>query len=234
MNPRKILCCLTALLLMLTLAACAGEGADTSSAPGETTSAASQPDAEKTIGDYVEKRDYGGRTLTILTAAANGEGEVETEYTKNEEYADNYTDEKMAARVNDAIAERNNLVEDYLNVKIVEKFVYNDVKRPGGTMQQAVRTEILAGGSQEYQVINPCLYDCGVLAVEGALYNLYDVSTLNGLEAEWWDHSFNADVVQQRRFERVWAGGSVSARARGDMDCRQGHRDDQSHIAGFE
>ena len=48
MNPRKILCCLTALLLMLTLAACAGEGAaGTSSAPGETTSAESQPDAEK-------------------------------------------------------------------------------------------------------------------------------------------------------------------------------------------
>ena len=218
MIPRKILCCLTALLLMLTLAACAGEGAaGTSSAPGETTSAASQPDAEKTIGDYVEKRDYGGRTLTILTAAANGEGEVETEYTKNEEYADNYTDEKMAARVNDAIAERNNLVEDYLNVKIVEKFVYNDVKRPGGTMQQAVRTEILAGGSQEYQVINPCLYDCGVLAVEGALYNLYDVSTLNGLEAEWWDHSFNADVSFGDKL--YFVNGDMSFKAKNATAC---------------
>ena len=194
MKIRRILCCCTALLLLvLTLAACTGGGeTGTSSAPGSTSSADSQPNAEKSIEDYVEKKDYGGRTFTILSPRMNADNKSETEYVKNE-YADNYEGEKLAARVNDAIEARNHLVEEYLNVEIVEQRLH-ETSRPGGTMLTTVRNEIIAGGSQNYQVINPCLYDCGTLAAEGALYNLYTVSTLNGLEADWWDHTFNGDV----------------------------------------
>ena len=61
MKIRRILCCCTALLLLvLTLAACTGGETGTSSAPGSTSSADSQPNAEKSIEDYVEKKDYGG------------------------------------------------------------------------------------------------------------------------------------------------------------------------------
>ena len=195
MKIRRILCCCTALLLLvLTLAACTGGGeTGTSSAPGSTSSADSQPNAEKSIEDYVEKKDYGGRTLTILSPRMNADNKSETEYVKNE-YADNYEGEKLAARVNDAIEARNHLVEEYLNVEIVEQRLH-ETSRPGGAMLTTVRNEIIAGGSQNYQVINPCLYDCGTLAAEGALYNLYTVSTLNELEAEWWDHTFNGDVA---------------------------------------
>ena len=194
MKIRRILCCCTALLLLvLTLAACTGGGeTGTSSAPVSTSSAESQPNAEKSIEDYVEKKDYGGRTFTILSPRMNADNKSETEYVKNE-YADNYEGEKLAARVNDAIEARNHLVEEYLNVEIVEQRLH-ETSRPGGTMLTTVRNEIIAGGSQNYQVINPCLYDCGTLAAEGALYNLYTVSTLNGLEADWWDHTFNGDV----------------------------------------
>lgn len=115
-------------------------------------------------------------------------------------------------------------------------------------MLQTVRTEIIAGGSTTYQLINPCLYDCGTLAAEGSLYNLYSISTLNGLEAEWWDHTFNGDVsfgdklyftngdmgfqsksstgdcrFQSGFADRVRSGGPVCACARGNLDNRQGH-----------
>ena len=194
MKVRKLFSCFMALLLlMLTLAACdGGVEPSTSSSSGDTASADSQPAEEKDIGDYVEKKDYGGRTLTILSPRMNAENKSETEYMKNE-YADNYEGEKLATRINDAIEARNHLVEEYLNVQIVEQRLH-ETSRPGGAMLQTVRTEIIAGGSTTYQLINPCLYDCGTLAAEGSLYNLYSISTLNGLEAEWWDHTFNGDV----------------------------------------
>ena len=194
MKVRKLFSCFMALLLlMLTLAACdGGVEPSTSSSSGDTASADSQPAEEKDIGDYVEKKDYGGRTLTILSPRMNAENKSETEYMKNE-YADNYEGEKLATRINDAIEARNHLVEEYLNVQIVEQRLH-ETSRPGGAMLQTVRTEIIVGGSTTYQLINPCLYDCGTLAAEGSLYNLYSNSTLNGLEAEWWDHTFNGDV----------------------------------------
>lgn len=187
----------------------------TSSAPGSTSSADSQPNAEKSIEDYVEKKDYGGRTLTILSPRMNADNKSETEYVKNE-YADNYEGEKLAARVNDAIEARNHLVEEYLNVEIVEQRLH-ETSRPGGAMLTTVRNEIIAGGSQNYQVINPCLYDCGTLAAEGALYNLYTVSTLNGLEAEWWDHTFNGDVAFGDKL--YFVNGDMSFKAKNATAC---------------
>ena len=84
MKIRRILCCCTALLLLvLTLAACTGGGeTGTSSAPVSTSSAESQPNAEKSIEDYVEKKDYGGRTFTILSPRMNADNKSETEYVK--------------------------------------------------------------------------------------------------------------------------------------------------------
>lgn len=119
MKVRKLFSCFMALLLlMLTLAACdGGVEPSTSSSSGDTASADSQPAEEKDIGDYVEKKDYGGRTLTILSPRMNAENKSETEYMKNE-YADNYEGEKLATRINDAIEARNHLVEEYLNVQI--------------------------------------------------------------------------------------------------------------------
>ena len=85
MKIRRILCCCTALLLLvLTLAACTGGETGTSSAPGSTSSADSQPNAEKSIEDYVEKKDYGGRTLTILSPRMNADNKSETEYVKKD------------------------------------------------------------------------------------------------------------------------------------------------------
>jgi len=56
-----------------------------------------------------------------------------------------------------------------------------------------------------------------VLAAEGALYNLYDVSTLNGLEAEWWDHSFNADVSFGDKL--YFVNGDMSFKAKNATAC---------------
>ena len=52
----------------------------------------------------------------------------------------------MAARLNEAIGERNARVEEYLNVQIEERLIQED-SRPGGTMLTTVRNEIIAGGS---------------------------------------------------------------------------------------
>ena len=103
----------------------------------------------------------------------NDPAKSETEFVVNT-YSNEYEGEKMAARLNEAIGERNARVEEYLNVQIEERLIQED-SRPGGTMLTTVRNEIIAGGSTDYHVVTPCLYDCATLAAENSFVNLLSI-----------------------------------------------------------
>lgn len=94
--------------------------------------------------------------------------------------------------VNDAIEARNHLVEEYLNVEIVEQRLH-ETSRPGGTMLTTVRNEIIAGGSQNYQVIIPACTTAARLRPRGAVQPLYRFHAQRA-GGDWWDHTFNGDV----------------------------------------
>ena len=165
MKAKGLFCVLSVLLaVILMMTACTGGEQETSSAASSGTDNVSETSGDGLGGieNYVEKKDYGGRTLVFLSPRMNDPAKSETEFVVNT-YSNEYEGEKMAARLNEAIGERNARVEEYLNVQIEERLIQED-SRPGGTMLTTVRNEIIAGGSTDYHVVTPCLYDCATLA----------------------------------------------------------------------
>ena len=194
MKAKGLFCVLSVLLaVILMMTACTGGEQETSSAASSGTDNVSETSGDGLGGieNYVEKKDYGGRTLVFLSPRMNDPAKSETEFVVNT-YSNEYEGEKMAARLNEAIGERNARVEEYLNVKIEERLIQED-SRPGGTMLTTVRNEIIAGGSTDYHVVTPCLYDCATLAAENSFVNLLSIPTLD-MSNPWWDQSFNGDV----------------------------------------
>ena len=194
MKAKGLFCVLSVLLaVILMMTACTGGEQETSSAASSGTDNVSETSGDGLGGieNYVEKKDYGGRTLVFLSPRMNDPAKSETEFVVNT-YSNEYEGEKMAARLNEAIGERNARVEEYLNVQIEERLIQED-SRPGGTMLTTVRNEIIAGGSTDYHVVTPCLYDCATLAAENSFVNLLSIPTLD-MSNPWWDQSFNGDV----------------------------------------
>lgn len=143
-------------------------------------------------GEYVANvpdKDYGGEKVVFLTAGVNETYNSEIVYN---EYEDGETDQ-MAAVVNDALRERQNVLEEQIGVIIEEKYVF-DNKRYGGAMAAYMRDD-LASGTFSYHVAVPCLYDCATLAAEGILVDLLDEVPYLDMSQPWWDQSFNEEMT---------------------------------------
>ena len=176
---------LSALMVLVLLAGCLASCNSTDTENSNDTSATVK-------GEYVAnvpEKDYGGESIVFLTAGVN-------EVTNSEIVYNEYTDDredKMAAVVNDALKERENLVFEQIGVKITEHFIY-DGKRYNGAMIDYIRDD-LALGSKSYHVAAPCLYDCATLAAEGILVNLLSDVPYLDMSQPWWDQSFNEEMT---------------------------------------
>lgn len=133
---------------------------------------------ESTAADAgIPKQDFEGDTLLFFTRD-NSEGRFE----ERSIYAEELTGEP----INDAVFERNGIIEDKYNVKIAVQGADT------GTIQSTAQNSILSQ-SDEYDCIMTNLYGASSMAGAGLFYDLHTLPNLN-FEQPWWDASLNHDL----------------------------------------
>lgn len=186
MRSTKLICLLMVLCLVCSmfLVACGEE--EVSSVP--ETSGTNEAKAI-TSGTF-----YDGDTLTVLVCGVN------TTYTSEIVPADTSeeTDEVYPTVLNDALREREIILEEQLGLTIEEIYI-EDGARKNALMATAVRNMNMIA-SNEYHIVVPCLYDGATLASEGELYNLYALNGENDMPVlqineEWWNQEFNKEMT---------------------------------------
>ncbi len=184
-----LLLLLVACLFLVPLAACTPS--DPQPAESAPESQQEQESSEQETGpqepkDLYTGSDFTGRTFTILTSDVDPEALSEIVYNEGE------VDGKvMSEKMNGALKARADHLEQRLGVTLNEIYLY-DPQRHTGTALTYIRNAITTA-LDEFQAVDICLYDCGTLSLESALYNLYDVDNLN-VKHPWWDQGFNDSV----------------------------------------
>lgn len=162
---KKAICIALGLILLSTVFFTACDDKNTGK---DVSSTASTTSNGMNIAD-VPIRNFGGKTITFLTCGVNQTHESEIVF--NDDL------ENMSSVVNDAIQIRNQAVEERFNVEIKEIYIF-DAKRKNGEFAQTIRNNV-ASGSNDFQVVVPCIYDGATLAASGYLYDLYTVPYLD-------------------------------------------------------
>ena len=184
---------LAGLMTLSSLAAC-GEQADAAAEPAATAapeSAAAQTEQETTT-DYLStlpEADMGGRTFTIVA-----------QHTA-ERFNFSY-EEKTGDVINDSILERDNKVEELLNVKF-SRIGYED----RGKLKTDVQKTILAGENAYDMIITSMSDGINTLGPAGTLYDLNDLPHVD-LTAEWWNRSIHDDM--QLLGHQLFTTGAIS------------------------
>ena len=155
MKHKKIICLLLASTVLLALIACSKNG------NGNGRPEVTEEFLEE--HSYLEKDDLGGYEFRMLCRP----GMIE----------DQYVEKQTGDIIADAVYERNLAVEALLNVKIT-------AVESGDNKASDALNSILAGDDQ-YDIILPHSRTAFQYAVQDALVNYNEISTLN-LDAEWW------------------------------------------------
>ena len=170
---RKLTIFILLLALTAQLAACGG---GTSPSGTNDDSSASESSAAET--DYLERYsdiDFEGAVYTFATNS-------------DEQYPNYIGDELNGETVNDVQYERDVWVESTYNVSI------EYINYFGKDLNQAVRTQVMAGDST-IDCLEAAMSNClGTLSTEGLLYNLKDVDELD-LDASWWSQTMNDEFT---------------------------------------
>jgi len=185
----SIFICLLLTLGGFLLSSCGGKTGNESSqgVKSETPVFSAAESGEPTSSSPIIEDDFGDRDIIFLTiGGANQVSEVIFNETLSEG-----EQSWMTVAVNEAIRERNNRAESYLNCHIKELAITSD--RVGREMLSYVRNE-LAGGQHTFDICAPSIYDCGTLAAEGSFLNLIEIPSLN-TQNPWWDQSFNSSMT---------------------------------------
>ena len=206
---KKFVAILCVLAMLLTFAACAtgdnGETIDTTTAAAadvETPSDTTAPSGDNATTaepvetalpsafESVEKQDLEQYVFTIRYADFD------------DCYTDFYTEGQNGNILNDAVYNRNLLVEDALNVKF-------DISWDNYTkINEDVRTQVSAG-DHAYDLFSS-QRTCLALSYGGYLYNMNDISTLR-LDEEWWDQGYIDTMTVNDRLYTIVGDISVAS-----------------------
>lgn len=202
----RILCLALALLLCGSLLVACGDDTD----KGETSQATSQsgngntnndasvdPEAawKDENGNYVAELSgvtYNGTTIRFLVCTVNETYNSELVYNDYSNPGPSTSNEVIPEVINKAYKDRNQKVEEQLDIVIEELYVH-DPSRTNGKMVQRIREDNYAFMA-DYHVVVPCLYDGATLAEGGALVNLYDLPGIQ-MDAPWWDQVFQDEMT---------------------------------------
>ena len=181
---KKILAGVLAMLMLLSSVSCAesentddtdantpnaAETAGTSAGDGEETAAETESEEGtlQSVIDLYADRNYDGYSFRVLDRSPGHWG---TE--------DVYVEEMTGESINDAVFERNNLLETHLNVKVVE----TQASSPVGTLKTSV-----AAQTDDYDVVTD-----GLSVLAGVVVSNYlcDYNTIPEVISgnTWWDH----------------------------------------------
>lgn len=171
----------TALLLAMLMLASCGNGDTTAETTAETTETpAAEVETEVQEGrQYVkdnlpETMDFEGAALRIFTRGGD-------EDTRMEFFAEEATGEV----VNDAVFERNNLVQERLNVTM--EVTYADRNRHSGD-QNFIR-QLVMGGDDAYEILSEHLTYLMTLGSEGLFREMRSLPWLD-FDMPWWNEGF--------------------------------------------
>ena len=200
MKTRKLTALLLCLLMVASclLVACDTGGDDVSAGTGSTVS---DGDNSGTASKYLDKDGrywptysdsmreslIGDRTEIRVLVVSN---EIQTTYYSEEIEPDMYP--TTDAKLNEAVAERNNLVSEKLGI---------DVKAvPVDDVASRLRQELLAP-TGTFDIAMPTLSQCATLAQEDAFYDLRDFEEqgIIDLSAPWYDQNANESLSIQNR-----------------------------------
>ncbi len=138
------------------------------------------------------------------------------------DWSGNYKSVEVCAHENspeiiqDAVKERNRLVEERFGVKITEKRTTDTAG-----MVNNIRDNSATGGDA-YDAVMPYMTDAATLAAEGLFYDLLDQDTVK-LDGEWWDqNSINTLSIDEKLF---FATGDMCLLAYDCTHCMVFNRD---------
>ena len=167
---------LALLLLTSALAACGNDSTQstdtTASVGGDTTASVTETpeDTRESHKVPVDSLDFGGEELNLVGFDWQG---YKFYFFAEEENGD---------VMNDALYNRNRVVEDALNVRIVNE-IYGENCNDYIT---ALKPIILAGDDVYDMMFNHCIAGISTYASEGYLYNLDELPYID-TDAEWWN-----------------------------------------------
>lgn len=185
---KKVIALICALAMLFTFVACAnvsddgGEETTTPAAVADTDVPAETPDSDATEGsgdtvepqrpsafESAEKQDLEKYVFTIRYADFD------------DCYSDFHSEGLNGNVLNDAVYERNMLVEEALNMSI-------DISWDAYTaVNESVKTQV-SSGDHSFDLF-ASQRTCLALSYGGYLYNMKDISTLR-LDEEWWDQGY--------------------------------------------
>lgn len=181
---KRILSLILASLMLLSAVSCseAGTNDETTAPTAADTAETAAPEAEtlpEETGPVAELPDktYDGEEVMFLTSLNLGMDW----YTSYEIYAD----EMNGQLFNDAVFQRNTVIEERLDIKIAE------------TKESSCHTiakNSISAGDKQFDVVMPYMNSTISLAVEGALLDLKQIPYLD-LEKPWWDGRANKDLI---------------------------------------
>jgi len=151
--------------------------ADTASAITEKTADTAETSSAETTREQLDlpEKSYDGYEFRILA--------MNSHYISNTGDAGHYfsdfgySDELAGEPINDAVKERNMLVEEKYGVKLVLTETANVMKES---------QKFITAGEDAYDIIQPIVDNSYTLAQDGQLFNMYDIPHI-GLDKEWWD-----------------------------------------------
>lgn len=175
---RTLTALLSVLLLAGSLTACsvAGDSTDTKS-PDQSAESSAEENTELT-DDLPDDLNYGGIEINVISRGRLGwfHDEIQVDSLKSEP-------------VNDAVFERNKLVESRLNVKIVNQ---TDDSIGAEAVPDKVATAVKAG-TDEYQIMAAASYTTADISLSGVFANLADTEYVD-LEKPWWSQGYNEAI----------------------------------------
>ena len=175
------------LAFCLVFTACSGPDMPTDESKVEVSEPGNYENG-KYVARIPDDLDFKGRTFTFLTCGVRSDHTSEILYNQPTE-----NNENVSERVNDAVQERNRLVEEKLNIEIKELYVH-DPRRKNGEFANTVR-QAVAAGFAEFDVVVPGIYDGATLAAGGFLYDLNSDIPYLDMTQPWWEQSFNEELT---------------------------------------
>ena len=172
--PRILCVFLAAAMLAILFVSC--ENKPQESVEPESSDAAPTESSEDENAFRLEKRDFGGTVIKILTPKSDGFGGGEIA-----------AQEITTEPVNDASFNRAKLISEQYGLNVEQHFSDNVV--------ETIRTQTTSG-LDEYQACTSSIYNLSILAAEGIFYDLKHIQGNDyiDLNQPYWDASLTRDL----------------------------------------
>ena len=191
---KRTLMLLLAALTVTPLVGCAQESGTGNAAAGASESEQTDTTAPQEYEYPYPEEGFGGEEFNILNTS-----DMWTMHSIIDR------EEATGDALDDAIYNRNTLIEDKLGIEIVETLTDNDYLY--GTLLNQARNSILSG-SDEYDVMYIPTHVSSGMVSEGSFINLLDVESIQ-LDKDWWYQKYNDAITINGGLFGAFGGSNI-------------------------